>query len=529
VTLTRRRLLGAGLGLAGASVLGSLTGCAERSPEQTAALLSSRLPLPERFVTPFTVPPVKAPVSRSGGVTRYQVVQQKARLELLPGVTTEVFGYDGLFPGPTIRARRGERVVVNHRNALDVPTVVHLHGGHTPASSDGYPVDLVLPETPKAVDPGGHAHHGGHHDGSSADSSGDISRGSRDYVYPHDQPAATLWYHDHRMDFTGPQVWRGLLGLHLVSDDVEDALDLPQGERDVPLVITDRAFEADGGFRYPSLDPALVGPAGVTDDYVSGVLGDVILVNGRPWPVLDVTATRYRFRILNASNARRYSLALDPVPPAGPAFVQLGSDAGLLSAPVPHAAITVAPAERFDVVVDFGSYPVGTEITLVNALGVASTDAVMRFRVSARAREESRVPDLLAEVETLVPPAGALRREWRYTRGQGGGAHWQINARPFDPDRMDARPVLGQTEVWRFYSDLHHPVHVHLDPFQVLSRGGRAPGEYDAGWKDTVDLRPTEYVDVAVRFRDHPGRYLTHCHNLEHEDMMMMSAFETVR
>jgi spore coat protein A len=391
VTLTRRRLLGTGLGLAGTAVLGPLAGCAERSPEQTAALLESRLPLPERFVAPFVVPPVKAPVSRAGGVTRYRIVQQKARLELLPGVTTEVFGYDGLFPGPTIRARRGERVVVTHRNTLDVPTVVHLHGGHTPASSDGYPVDLVLPETGDATTPGADPHHGGHHDGSSGHSSGDVSRGSRDYSYPNDQAAATLWYHDHRMDFTGPQVWRGLLGLHLLADDVEDALDLPQGERDVPLVITDRAFEADGAFRYPSLDPALVGPAGVTDDYVSGVLGDVILVNGRPWPVLDVTATRYRFRILNASNARRYSLRLDPAPPAGPAFVQVGSDAGLLPAPAPHAAITVAPAERFDVVVDFGSYPVGSVITLGNALGVGSTDAVMRFRVTARARDESRV------------------------------------------------------------------------------------------------------------------------------------------
>jgi FtsP/CotA-like multicopper oxidase with cupredoxin domain len=94
---------------------------------------------------------------------------------------------------------------------------------------------------------------------------------------------------------------------------------------------------------------------------------------------------------------------------------------------------------------------------------------------------------------------------------------------------MDARVRLGEVERWRFYSDLHHPVHVHLDPFQVISRGGRPPGVYDVGWKDTIDLRPGEYADVAVRFHDHVGPYLLHCHNLEHEDMAMMAAFETVR
>ena len=139
-----------------------------------------------------------------------------------------------------------------------------------------------------------------------------IGEGGWEYEFPVDQPAATLWYHDHRMDFTGPQVYQGLAGFHLVRDDVEDELGLPYRERDIPLMIADRAFAEDGSFHYPSLDPALRDQPGVEPDFMSGVLGDCILVNGAPWPVLEVTNTRYRFRLLNASNARRYRLALDP-------------------------------------------------------------------------------------------------------------------------------------------------------------------------------------------------------------------------
>lgn len=225
--------------------------------------------------------------------------------------------------------------MVRHKNELPVPTVVHLHGGRTPAEHDGYPTDVVQPG---AV---------------------------REYVYPLDQQAATLWYHDHRMDFTGPQVYRGLAGFHLLRDDEEDALPLPKGEREVPLMITDRAFAEDGEFTYPSL----TGEPGVEPAYMSGVLGDCVLVNGAPWPVMEVTNTRYRFRILNASNARRYRLALEP---AG-TFTQIGSDQGLLGAPVSHEELQIAQAERFDVVVDFSRYQVGQVVTMVNRLGEDGT------------------------------------------------------------------------------------------------------------------------------------------------------------
>ena len=360
-----------------------------------------------------------------------------------------------------------------------------------------------------------------------------LSQGAKDYVYPHAQPAATFWYHDHRMDFTGPQVYRGLAGFHLIRDDVEDALPLPRGEREIPLMICDRAFAEDGSFNYPAVDAALRGQPGVADDYMRGVLGDVILVNGAAWPYLEVTNTRYRFRILNASNARRYRLTLDPPPRAGAAFVQIGSDVGLLAQPVGHDAIDIAPAERFDVVVDFSAYPVGTQVTLVNRFGDRTTGRVMRFNVVRQARDESAVPARLAEVEHLT------RSETRPSRGHSSSpgapqvreaapAIWTINGEPFDPQRIDARPRLDSTEIWRLTSNAHHPVHLHLAHFQVLSRREKGPGPYDAGWKDTIDLEADETAEIIARFSGYRGRYVFHCHNLEHEDMRMMGNLEVV-
>jgi hypothetical protein len=185
--------------------------------------------------------------------------------------------------------------VVGHRNELAVPVSVHLHGGRTPPEHDGYPTDLLLPAGQAA--------------GAAERAGWSFQEGAKEYAYPMEQRAATLWYHDHRMDFTGPQVYRGLAGFHIVRDDEGDALPLPAGDKDIPLMICDRAFAADGSLRYPARDPAGDEP-GVQPHYMEGVLGDVILVNGAP--VLEVANTRYRFRLLNASNARHYRLALGP-------------------------------------------------------------------------------------------------------------------------------------------------------------------------------------------------------------------------
>jgi spore coat protein A len=345
--MNRRRVLSLTGGVGAAAVIGATVPWLA-SPAETGRLLRSDLPLPAPFRVPLRIPRLLEP-RRDGDTDRYEITQRRATVELLPGVLTEIWGYEGEFPGPTIVSRSGRRTVVRHRNLLPVPTVVHLHGGHTPASSDGYPTDLLIPES--GLSPDGHA--SSHHDPRA-----NIRVGNREYEYPVLQRAATLWYHDHRMDFTGPAVWRGLLGLHLVRDDEEEALPLPAGDREIPLVVTDRAFAADGSLRYPSLDPSLLHRHGVPRPYRQGVVGDVILVNGTPWPTLEVDAVRYRFRVLNASNTRRYRIALDPPPPDGSGLVQIGSDGGLLERPISHDRIEIAPAERFDIVVDFSSYPV---------------------------------------------------------------------------------------------------------------------------------------------------------------------------
>ncbi|MFC6159207.1 multicopper oxidase family protein [Kribbella jiaozuonensis] len=501
--MSRRGFLAASAGAAAVT----LTSCGqEAKPAQAGELLRSKAKLPAPFQLPLPIPPVKKPIRSDAKADYYRVVQRKASLEILPGLKTEVMGYDGLFPGPTFDVRSGRTTVVEQVNELDVSTVVHLHGGHTPAPSDGWPLDFIMPTS---------GEHGDHH----MMGGGDMTMGRRTYTYPNTQRAATLWYHDHTMDYTGPQVYRGLFGLHLIRDDEEDNLPFPNGDREIPLVIADRAFDADGSFLYPA---AKDGP-GVESAYMEGVVADVTLVNGAPWPVHEVDAVRYRFRILNASNARRYELAFSN----GPAeFVQIGSDGGLLDVPVEHQTIVIAPAERFDVIVDFSQYQPGDEVTLVNKLD--NNANVMRFKVARKAVDESNIPARLSSYAVTPRPTGVVRREWRFRRG-GDHSGWTINGKAFDPAVMQAQVKLDQYEIWTFVTDVHHPVHVHLAPFQVLSRGGKAKlAEFDHGWKDTVDIRPAEVVEVLVKFTAHKGKYLIHCHNLEHEDMAMMAAFETI-
>ncbi|MFI8322913.1 multicopper oxidase family protein [Streptomyces sp. NPDC085529] len=526
---TRRQVLGIGgaLGVLAAGGLGAAAALA-RHPAATGAELRSAVPLPPPYRVPLPLPAVLAPVRRTGGTDRYELVQRPATAEILPGLRTPLWTYGGTFPGPTIESRRGRPVTVTHRNELPVPTVVHLHGGRTPAASDGYPTDLVLPR-------GGHAaphpgHGGGHtmHDPRAV-----TTELTRDYTFPLDQRPTLLWYHDHRMDFTGPAVWRGLAGLHVVRDDAEEALGLPAGPRELPLMITDRAFAADGSFAYPSLDPALTARPGVEERYLGGVLGDTILVNGAPWPVHETDAARHRLRILNASNARHYLLeAVDDTTGRRLPLVQTGADQGLLAASVTHTRLPLAPAERYDVVVDLSGVRVGGLVRLVNRLGSGRTRDVMAFRVARRARDDSRVPAVLSTDLPDWRRADAVRvRDLAFRAGRMGEDQrhgWLIGGRPFDPARTDVTVRLGDVEVWRLIADVHHPVHLHLAGFRILSRGGGPPLPHDAGLKDTVSLRPGESAEIITRFDGYRGRYLFHCHNAEHEDMGMMANLEVV-
>ncbi|MFI8964650.1 multicopper oxidase family protein [Streptomyces sp. NPDC053493] len=525
--MSRRQLLalGGALGVMAAGGLGVAAGLGRR-PAVTGAELRSAVPLPPPFRTPLPLPAVLEPARRSGGADHYEIVQREVTAEILPGVRTPLWTYGGTFPGPTIESRRGRPVVVTHRNELPVPTVVHLHGGRTPAASDGYPTDLVLPRGWPAAGGG----HPGHHGTSMHDPRAVTTELTRDYTFPMDQRPALLWYHDHRMDFTAPAIWRGLAGLHIVRDDAEDALGLPAGPRELPLVITDRAFAADGSLAYPSLDPTLRGRPGVEEPYLAGVLGDVVLVNGAPWPVHEVDAARHRLRVLNASNARHYDLALTDADGRTAELVQIGSDQGLLAAPVKHHHLPVAPAERYDVVVDFSRFAVGSLVTLVNRLGSGRTKDVMAFRIARTARDDSRVPGVLSTDLPAWSRADAVRvRDFSFRAGRMGedDRHgWLIGGWPFDPARSDVRVRLGDVEVWRLVADVHHPVHLHLTGFRILSRGGKPPLPHDAGLKDTVSLRPGESAELLTRWDGYRGRYLFHCHNAEHEDMGMMANLE---
>ncbi|MBO0810549.1 MAG: multicopper oxidase family protein [Microlunatus sp.] len=522
--ISRRRLLelagGAALvaPLTTACAMGSMGGANTEADSSAGAVLKSAAKLPEPFSVPLPIPPVLRPEVRAGA-DHYRITQRAAQVEILPGLKTEIWGYDGKFPGPTIESRSGRTTIVDHRNELTVPTVVHLHGGRTPHQDDGYPTDLVLPT-------------GGWHGKDFDPHAGKISAGRKRYAYPVDQPAATLWYHDHRMDFTGPDVYNGLAGFHIVRDDQEERLPLPTGDRDIPLMITDRSFAEDGSFHYPAKDPSLSNTPGVTPDYVSGVLGDCILVNGAPWPELEVSNVKYRFRILNASNARRYRIALDPPPTQGSSFTQIGSDVGLLGTPLTHDEIQIAQAQRFDVIIDFSNYAVGDKITLINKLADGGPAKIMRFVVARRDRDDSRIPQQLVEYEPLSLAQAKVTREFTFQRGgseRDGMALWTVNGKPFDPNRIDARPQLNSVERWKIRTqNVPHPIHIHLGRFQVASRDGSTPGPYDHGWKDTVDGDNGGNIDVLIKFEGYRGKYVFHCHNLEHEDMAMMDNFEVV-
>ena len=522
--IRRRELLGIGgaLGLVAVTGLTAAAGLARR-PAVTGEQLRSGVPLPPAFGVPLPLPSVVAPVSTSGGVDRYEITQREATLEVLPGVRTPMWTYGGTFPGPTIEARRGRPVTVTHHNELPVPTVVHLHGGRTPADSDGYPTDLVLPKHWR--EPASHTMHG-----MPGDPKAVVTRATRDYTFPTDQRPTLLWYHDHRMDFTAPAIWRGLAGLHIIRDDAEDSLGLPAGARELPLMIADRAFDEHGNLSYPSLDPTLREQPGVREDFVAGVLGDVILVNGAPWPVHEVDAARYRLRILNASNARHYELEAVTDDGRRLDLVQVGADQGLLAAPVTHQSLPVAPAERYDVVVDFAKVPVGGRVRIVNRLGSGRTRDVLAFRVARKAADHSRIPRVLAHDLPVWRRSDATRvRDFSFRAGRMHGGHgWLIGGLPFDPARSDVTTRLGDVEVWRLIADVHHPVHLHLAGFRVLSRGGKQPLPHDAGLKDTVSLRPGEAAEIITRFDGYRGRYLFHCHNAEHEDMGMMANLEII-
>ena len=483
-------------------------------------VITSQLALPPPFQVALPIP-AQLVARKSPDTDYYNIVQSASQQEIIPGYKTTIWGYNGTFPGPTIVSTSGRQTVVNHTNKLPVPTVVHLHGGRAAPDQDGYATDYLLPEgmnTPPTV----HSTPGMQ---SMTDTDATVTKVSRDYIYPMQQRAATLWYHDHRMDFTGPSIFKGLAGFHIVHDEEELGLPLPVGDRDIPLMICDRAFGADGEFLYPSLDPTLQSMPGVTENAKTGVMGDVILVNGAPWPMLNVGTGRYRFRILNASNARTYQLALRSGGTGTVPFAQIGTDGGLLGAPINQPNIVIAPAQRFDVIIDFGTFSVGDEITMLDQADPGNVASVMRFKVDHTITDTTSIPAMLSEFRPIDVKSIAKRRTMNFRRSESG---WMINGHLFDPQTSEATVKNGTTELWTIHAEFEHPVHLHLANMQVVGRNGGPPGPFDAGWKDTVFFRDNDTIELAAQFNGYAGRYMFHCHNLEHEDMAMMANFHIV-
>ena len=452
---------------------------------------ASRAIEPERFQRAFRTPPIAAPVRKDETTDYYEIAQTLGTTELRPGARTTIWGFDGMAPGPTIVAQSGRRVLVRQTNQLNVQTAIHLHGGATPSESDGFPTDLIRPG------------------------------GSREYSYPNEQPAATLWFHDHSMHTTGRNVYMGLSGLYVIRDAEEQSLGLPDAQYDVPLLLQQRSVDEHGQL---SFDPARN----------LGATGDIVTVNGVPAPRMEVANRKYRFRIVNGANATVYRLALS----SGRPLHQIATDGGLLPAPVEHQSIRLAMAERVEVVVDFAPYPIGTRIILKNLDGDGRAAELMCFDVVREERDASTLPNRLASFEPLREANAVRTREFVFAGGPESfppHAHWTINGHDFDAERPIVSPQLGDVEIWRLRNrrrfgvlGMVHPVHVHLVRFQILDRDGRPPGAHENGWKDTVAVAPGEDVRIISQFAGHRGRYLIHCHNLEHEDHRMMARYDVV-
>jgi spore coat protein A, manganese oxidase len=485
------------------------------------------------FVDPLPIPRVakaegEALVPGGSGekVPLYRVairaIASKLHRDLPP---TNLWAYGGSVPGVTFDTRSGRGLAVewvnelpaNHflpidhtlhgaeKGAPEVRAVVHLHGGKTPPESDGYPEDWYVPGQ------------------------------SRTYHYPNAQDPALLWYHDHSMGMNRLNIYAGLFGLHVIRDQTEEALNLPSGRYEVPLTLFDRELRADGQLSYPvSADPER--------PWVPEVFGAAQLVNGKLFPYLDVEPRKYRFRILNAANGRFYRLSLTP----DVELHQIGSDQGLLSAPIAVSSVQLAPGERVDLIVDFATHR-GAKILLMS-----DSFTLMQFRVSAsKVTDPSALPATLRAVPRIAESAAIRTRRLTLDEMQNMVAESQgmlLNKTPWHMP-VTEKPVLDTTEIWELVNltDDTHPIHLHMVRFQILDRrrfdsfqymtagtlrytgSVMIPDANEMGWKDTARVNAKTVTRIIVPFTGYAGRYVWHCHILEHEDNEMMRPYEVIQ
>jgi spore coat protein A, manganese oxidase len=478
----------------------------------------------------------RLPIPRELTDSHIRIPIREAEAQILRGPKTQLWTYGGSFPGPTVRRRAGQRTRVTFTHELPAKVgelSVHLHGGHNASRFDGQPGGLTKrrPISNFCRIPLGL---------SARESGNDLlipPGGRKTYVYDlsedgRPERAAFQWYHDHRLDRTAPHSWRGLAGMWIVDDDFEDSLPLPRGERDLPLMIADRSFDR----RNQLTDPFKGGLQPPAD----GIAGEAILVNGVFMPHHEVSARRYRLRILNVSQFRSYNLQLSN----GAPMVQIGSDSGLMPKPVRRREILIGPAERVEVIVDFaGSGGEAVELRS-GPQGGRTPDgsrsyagALMQFRVAAgRIPDRTRIPRRLRPLPEWAEQAKRRRnrepdRSWEISIGGFFKTTWTINGRTFNPARADAFPVLGTTEVWEFFNRTRvaHVMHIHHNDWYLLSRDGKPPPPWEDCLKETFFVLPGERILVAGHFADHPGKFVIHCHMFDHEDHGLMSQFEVVR
>jgi spore coat protein A len=461
---------------------------------------------------------------------RIAITMREAEVQVMPGPPTRMWTYDGDFPGPTIRRPAGRRTEVSFAHRLPAEAgelSVHLHGGHNRSEYDGQPGGLTRSHP--------HSFFCEIPSGLSARSSGNdllIHPGARKtYVYDlveggRPERAAFQWYHDHRLDQTARHVWRGLAGMWIVDDEFDRSLPLPSGERDLPLMIGDRSFDRHNQL----LDPFGSGLRPPDD----AVVGNRVLVNGGYLPYHRVEARRYRLRLLNISNFRAYDLHLSD----GSPMVQIATDSGLMPRPASRSRILLGPAERAEAVVDFSAAAGRTvELRSGGSGGGRGTrsqvGAVLQFRVgSKRVRDDSRVPRRLRPLPAWTEGVSEKPdRTWTISIGGGFRPVWQINGRTFNPAHSEAFPLLGTTETWEIVNQtaVAHMMHLHHTDWYLLSRNGQKPPPWEDCLKETFLLRPGERIRVAGHFSDYTGKFVVHCHMLDHEDHGLMSQFEVVR
>ena len=515
----REALTAGGLGILGIGGLALPLGAGLQA-KAISRLATRNMPVP--YAASFIRPPVlpyTAMRDAEGPYRLYTVTEQRSMARIVNGLDTPVYAYNGAVPGPMVRVPQGTRVKLRVRNQLPelhpafghrFDTSTHLHGSASLPQYDGYADDVTHP--------------------------GDY----KDYWYPNWQPARTLWYHDHNVHTTAQNAYSGLAAQYHLTDAAEQEL-LPQGAYDVPITISDAMFAADGSLAYD-------------DNSHSGLWGDVILVNGRPWPVMQVKPKIYRFRVLNASIARSVRLRLSNAAP----LVMVATDGGLMPKAQPVVEYRHAGAERYEFLIDFSAYAPGTTIDLKNMsnpnnVDYDHTNKVMRFQVVAESalppdgpgsRTISRMPSTLVSSEAmgLTESMSTGKVNLRLMRSdvtnmfQISGKTWHdVEDSNFQDVITVAQP--DQVQVWEIENrsgGWFHPLHIHLVDFKILSRNGKPAFAWEQGPKDVVYIGEDETVRLAMRFTlqkgggtssNAGGRYMIHCHNLPHEDHDMMQQF----